>query len=140
MMADTKPDLDTPEHIADFIDAFYARLLRDPQLGPIFLDVAQIDLDKHLPLIRAYWRKLILGEKGYHRHTMNIHRDLHAKRALRREDFERWLGLFCDTLEQRFEGPCAQRARDTAQHIATNMHNAVNPDGRVSAIEPHPPV
>ena len=71
-----KPDLDSREQIDSFVDRFYARLLQDERLAPIFVDVAEIDLAVHLPHIKAYWCKLLLGEQGYRRHTMNIHRQL----------------------------------------------------------------
>ncbi|MCG3170637.1 MAG: hypothetical protein CALGDGBN_02204 [Pseudomonadales bacterium] len=116
-----RPDLDSPERIAAFVDAFYARVFADPQLAPIFLDVAQIDPARHLPLIRAYWEKLLLGRPGYQRHTMDIHRALHARRPLRAGDFARWLELFRATLDDGFEGPGAERAWRVAQHVATNM-------------------
>lgn len=135
-MVITKPDLDSPAHIREFVDAFYHRMLRDPELAPIFLDIAEIDLERHLPLIRAYWEKLLLGEKNYNRHTMNIHRAVHAKRALTQRDFERWLKLFCSTLDRNYSGPKAERARQVATHIATNMHNAMNPGSTVTEIEP----
>lgn len=121
-----RPDLDSPERIGEFVDAFYGRMLRDPQLAPIFLDVAAIDLDKHLPLIRSYWEKLILGSGDYRRHTMNIHRALHAKRALTTADFDRWLHLFHTTLDQRFAGAKAERAKQVAAHIAANMNKSLN--------------
>ena len=41
-----------------------------------------LDLAVHLPHIKDYWCKLLLGEKGYRRHTMNIHRQLHGKQRL----------------------------------------------------------
>lgn len=122
-----KPDLDSPQHIERFVEAFYGKLLKDEQLAPIFLDVAEIDLEHHLPLIRSYWEKLLLGEGDYRRHTMNIHRALHAKRPLTEADFQRWLGFFHATIDEHFAGPKAQRAKDVASHIATNMHRALNP-------------
>ena len=39
-----RPDLDSPEQIAVFVDRFYERLLADPALRPIFIDAAGIDL------------------------------------------------------------------------------------------------
>lgn len=125
-MAGIRPDLDSPERIREFVDAFYGRMLRDPQLGPIFLDVAAIDLDRHLPLIRSYWEKLLLGSGDYRRHTMNIHRALHARRALTEADFERWLNLFHTTVDERFAGPLAERAKQVAAHIAANMNRSLN--------------
>lgn len=131
-----KPDMDNRERIHEFVDAFYSRMLRDEVLAPIFLDVAAIDLEKHLPLIRAYWEKLLLGGRDYRRHTMNIHRELDARRALQRSDFERWLTLFDTTIDALFAGPYTQRAKQTAGRIATNMHNTLNPEAAVAEIEP----
>ncbi len=116
-----RPDLDSPERIAAFVDRFYERLLADPELRPIFIDAAGIDLPTHLPRIRAYWRKMLLGEPGYRRHTMNIHRAVHARRPFRPADFERWLALFTTTLDAGFAGPVSERARCLATRIAANM-------------------
>jgi hemoglobin len=122
---DTLPDLDSPARIDRFVDLFYQRLLADPQLAPLFIDVAAIDLEVHLPHIRAYWRKLLLGDREYRRHTMNIHRQLHRKQALRPADFQRWLLLFTTTVKAHFRGPLADRACRIAATIAANMEAAL---------------
>jgi len=121
-----KPDLDSPQQIQRFVEAFYGKMLRDEQLAPIFLEVAAVDLKHHLPLIRSYWEKLLLGEGDYRRHTMNIHRAVHAKRPLTANDFERWLSFFHCTVDENFSGPKAQRAKEVASHIAANMHKSLN--------------
>lgn len=122
-----KPDLDSRRNIEAFVDAFYARLLKDERLAPIFLDVAAIDLDQHLPHIKDYWCKLLLGERAYQRHTMNIHRDLNAKRRLNAADFERWLAHFHAAADAGFSGPKTQRAKGLATSIATNMQASLLP-------------
>jgi hemoglobin len=114
-------DLDCPEHIDKFIDSFYARVLDDDLLRPIFVDVARIDLARHLPLIKSYWRKLLLGEPGYRRHTMNIHRAVHARHRFTPEAFGRWLQLFMETAADGYAGPYVERAVVIARHIAANM-------------------
>lgn len=124
-----KPDLDTRERVEAFVDAFYQRLLADERLAPIFLDVARIDLQVHLPHIKDYWCKLLLGERGYRRHTMNIHRQLHGRQPLRSGDFERWLGLFNATLDAGFEGERTERARRVAAAIAANMEASLSSSG-----------
>ncbi len=116
-----KPDLDSRQHVEAFVDCFYQRILADPQLAPIFLDVAAIDLEVHLPHIKDYWCKLLLGEKGYRRHTMNIHRQLHGRQPLQAGDFQRWLALFNATLDDNFAGERTERARQVAAAIAANM-------------------
>ena len=114
-------DLGSRENIEAFVDLFYRRILEDEQLSPIFLDVAGIDLAVHLPHIKNYWCKLLLGEKNYQRHTMNIHRQLHGKQPLQAGDFQRWLALFNATLDEGFAGERAERARQVAASIAGNM-------------------
>jgi len=121
-----KPDMDSREDIEFFVDRFYERLLADEELAPIFVDVAEIDLAVHLPHIKDYWCKLLLGETGYQRHTMNIHRQLHGKRSLQARDFERWLAFFVATVDDYFAGERAERAKKVAASIAANMHKSLS--------------
>jgi hemoglobin len=58
---------------------------------------------------------------------MNIHRRLHAKQGLTADNFNTWLALFTQSLEEGYEGPMASRARRVATAIAANMLHAVNP-------------
>lgn len=118
-------DLQTPADIRRFVDAFYDVLLADAELAPIFIDVAAVDLDRHKPIICAYWEKLLLGGGGYQRHTMNIHRVVHEKRALRADDFDRWLGYFTRVMDATFSGQNAERAKALAATIATNMQKSL---------------
>ena len=121
-----KPDLDSRENIAFFVDCFYESLLGDDQLAPIFLNVAEIELAVHLPHIKDYWCKLLLRETGYQRHTMNIHRQLHTKRPLHKQDFQRWLTFFTMTVDAHYAGEKAQRAKQVAASIATNMQEGLS--------------
>jgi hemoglobin len=120
-----KPDLDSRQHIEDFVRRFYARILKDEVLAPIFMDVAAIDLATHLPHIVDYWCKLLLGEQQYQRHTMNIHRRLHARRELARGDFARWLEFFTTTADTHFAGENTERAKRIAASIAGNMERSL---------------
>ena len=119
--SETLPDLDSRENIERFVDLFYAEILQDERLAPIFLDIAAINLEVHLPHIKNYWCKLLLGESTYSRHTMNIHRQLHGKQALTAPDFQRWLDTFVAVVDGYFSGNCAQRSKRVATSIAANM-------------------
>lgn len=119
------PDMDSRDRVEQFVDMFYGRVLADPELAPIFIDVAAIDLDVHLPHIKDYWCKLLLGESSYKRHTMNIHRQLHNKQELNPALFDRWLSLFLASIDENFAGPRADRARQVARSIAGNMQAAL---------------
>jgi hemoglobin len=117
-------DLQNREDIERFVEAFYSRLLRDEVLATIFLDAAAIDIKEHLPRICDYWEKLLLGGDTYKRHTMNIHRALHAKRPLQAADFQRWLDFFNASMDGLYQGDTAARAKQVAAHIARNMQKA----------------
>jgi hemoglobin len=114
-------DLDSRDNIARFLQAFYGKLLNDPVLAPIFLDIAGIDIRVHLSHIQAYWEKLLLGEDNYHRHTMNIHRALHGKQALTEDHFDRWLMFYVQAVDENSSGPYADKAKKIAASIVHNM-------------------
>ena len=121
-MHSTPRDLDTPEAIAELLDAFYRKVLADDRLRTLFVDVADIELETHLPHIRAYWCKLLLGERdGYRRNMVARHLALHARHPLQIDDFERWLKLFRETVNADFTGPSADRAKTLATRIAGNL-------------------
>ncbi len=119
-------DMDTPEKIETFVRSFYSKLLKDEQLAPIFLDVAAVDLEKHMPLICAYWEKLLLGRDDYKRHTMNIHRAVDERRPLHKSDFDRWLHYFTTTVDELYSGDKATRAKRVAATIAENMQKRLS--------------
>ena len=125
MAGEAKPDMNSRDNIETFVDLFYQQLLTDERLAPIFIDVADIDMAVHLPHIKDYWCKLLLGERAYQRHTMNIHRRLHRKQTLLPEDFQRWLQLFVATVDAHYSGHCSERAKTVAASIAANMQRAL---------------
>ncbi len=125
-----KPDLDSPERIEQFVDAFYGKMLKDERLAPFFLDVAKIDVREHFPRIRAYWEKLLLGHNHYHRHTMNIHRAVHRQAPMVEADFAQWLALFTATVDESYSGEKAERAKDVAAHIVANMERSLGTAAR----------
>lgn len=120
------PDLSSHERIDQMVAGFYQRLLSDEVMAPLFLDVARIDLQTHLPLISQYWYKMLLGDNGYQRHTMKKHRQLHAKQALTGEHHERWLQHFFTYLDRHFSGPNTDRAKHIAQRVMFNLYDQLS--------------
>lgn len=119
-----KPDLDSPEAIRTMVHRFYDRLLSDPLMRPVFMDTAGIRIDEHFPRIEAYWRKMLLGERGvYTRNMVAKHEAVHAKSPLRAEHFERWGEHFHQTLDEGFSGPLTDRAHRIADRILANLQH-----------------
>lgn len=125
-----KSDLDTPERIARMVELFYGRLLADPKLAPLFLEVARVNLDEHLPIIAAYWRKMLLREPGYDRHMMAKHRALDDQVPLTGDHHERWLAHFYATLDEHFHGSYSDRARRIAARVIDNLYRQLSTRAR----------
>lgn len=128
-----KRDICDRADIETFVQAFYARLLTDAELAPLFLDVAAIDLDKHVPIICDFWQKLLFGDTTYQRHTMNKHRAIDAKHPFTKRHFALWTHYFIATMDGQYQGPVADKAKRIALRIAHNMserlaeHHAAQP-------------
>lgn len=120
------PDLDSREHIDAMVHGFYRRLLDDPQMAPLFLDVAKVDLNRHLPIICQYWHKMLLGDSSYQRHMMAKHRALDDQHPLTGELHERWLMHFMKNLEGRFVGPYTDKAKRIATRVIDNLHGQLS--------------
>lgn len=112
------PDLTDRRDVDRLLRAFYGRALLDPLLRPVFVDVAHMDLEEHLPRIGDFWEKVLFNTATYDGAAMQVHRRLHRAHPLTAELFDRWLALWDDTLTEHFCGQVADAARAQARRIA----------------------
>ncbi|WP_261556140.1 group III truncated hemoglobin [Frankia tisae] len=116
-----RPDINTRADIVTLVTEFYRRAFADPQLGPIFVDVAQLDLPAHLPVICDFWQAVIFRAGTYRRNAFGVHAELHARVRLTPELFTRWLELWMATVDNLHSGPHTDRAKLQAHRIAESM-------------------
>lgn len=115
------PDLDNPAAIHRMVQLFYARLLDDPVMRPVFLEVAGIHLAEHLPRIEAYWCKMLLGHCTYGRNMIRQHEEVDDQLALSDDHFRLWQSHFEQTLDAHFAGPYTDKARKIARAVLRNL-------------------
>ncbi|MGH3936859.1 MAG: group III truncated hemoglobin [Pseudonocardiaceae bacterium] len=60
------------------MNAFYRRAFADVLLGPIFVDVAKVDMSVHLPVMCDFWETVLLRAGRYHRNALRPHLDLNS--------------------------------------------------------------
>lgn len=113
-----KKDINTRADIEQLLQLFYETLLLEVEMQYIFLEVAQLDLVAHLPLLTDFWEQALLQANGYKRNVLKIHKDLHQKVPLTAAHFQQWVQTFETTVDQLFEGATAQKAKNRAQSIA----------------------
>jgi hemoglobin len=108
------------------VNVFYDRVQADELLGPIFNDIAHVDWAAHLPLMYDFWDSVLFSAGTFHGNPLVVHRALAAMTPLGSREFERWLTLFQDTIDDLFVGPMAEHARQAAAHIAATLQHRLS--------------
>jgi hemoglobin len=124
----SKKDIETRADIDDLLNRFYARALRDETIGYVF-EIAELDLERHLPIIGDFWETLLFGTRSYQKHgrnPMQIHALLNLKTPLQTKHFRRWLEIFRETVDESFAGERAEFAKLRAEAIANRMQNFIS--------------
>lgn len=138
-MGQERRDIATRSDIVVLLEDFYAAAFADPLLGPVFIDIARMDLAAHLPRLADFWEVTLLKRGSYQGNALTPHRALHALHPLTAEHFDTWLALWTAAVEARFHGPVATRAVAQAGRVAAAMRKrlevpdpswAAAPEGR----------
>ena len=115
-------DITSREDCERLVRAFYGRALTDPVIGFIFVDVAKLDLDAHVPRIASFWETILLGAQSYGGGAFRPHAMINAQVRLRAGHFERWLWLWRTTVDELFAGERAELAKTHADRVARAFH------------------
>ncbi|MEO6701756.1 MAG: group III truncated hemoglobin [Jatrophihabitantaceae bacterium] len=119
---DALTDLCDRDDVESLVRAVYGRALADPLLGPVFVDVARMDLDAHLPVMCDFWETVLFRAGTYRRNAFTVHVDLHRRAVLTAGHFQRWLTLWTQTVDVLYAGPVASHAKVQASRIAESIH------------------
>lgn len=125
-MPTTLPDITSRDDCERLVRAFYVRAFEDERLGPIFVDIAQLDLDEHVPRITSFWETVLLGARTYGGGAFVPHHQLNQLTPLTPELFNRWVVLWSTTVDERFAGPVAEDAKLRANRVAEAFSNRLN--------------
>lgn len=114
-------DLADRADVEELVVAFYRAAFIDPLLGPVFIDVAKMDLERHLPIMCDFWETVLFRTGSYRRNALQAHLALHALSPLGEEHFERWYVLWSRAVDAHYRGPVADHAKLQAGRIAGAM-------------------
>jgi hemoglobin len=121
--AEPLPDIATTADCERIVRAFYGRAMEDEKIGWLFTEVAELDLEEHIPKISAFWATNLLGAKSYSGGAFGVHGRLHQKAGgLTQAHFERWLILWCHTVDEFYDGPIAAAAKVHALRVANAFY------------------
>jgi len=108
----------TDESIRALVDRFYAKVRRDPVLGPIFDRAIGDHWPEHLAKLDDFWSSVMLTSGRYKGNPMAVHA---ALRGIQPAMFERWLSLFAATAQELFQPREAAAFRHKAERIAESL-------------------
>lgn len=115
-----------PEDIRLLVHTFYDKLMVDEVVGHFFTKVVPIDLSEHLPIICRFWEAMLLDNPVYQGNPMTKHLVMDGISPLEPEHFQRWLGLWEETIDEHFAGANAEKAKERANNIALLMQHKVS--------------
>ena len=114
-------DIKTRKDVDFLVKKFYEKALKDDKIGFIFTEIAQLNLEKHLPIICDFWESVLLDNIKYKGNPILKHIALNKKVKLKKEHFEQWLLLWQTTIQANFYGKNADEAIKKANMMANLM-------------------
>ena len=120
-MAKLQTDIKSRTDLEFLLSEFYKTLLQNEDMRRIFIDVAQIDMDEHLPTIVDFWEQVLFHTSDYKKNVMQLHVELNEKTRLSGEHFKIWLDTFEATVSTHFSGENADKIITRALSIGTIM-------------------
>ncbi len=112
----------TDAAIRDLVDAFYAKVRRDAELGPVFETALHGRWDAHLPKMYDFWSSVMNTTGRYKDNPMAAHMRLPPFPAAL---FERWLELFAETARELCAPDLADEFEFKARRIADSLKLAL---------------
>lgn len=120
-----KTDIKGRAEIVLLVNTFYDKVLKDKKLSYIFKDLAAVNFEYHLPVMYDFWENIILRRGSYEGNPMHLHRNIHHLTPLNEGHFRRWDKLFLFTVDELFEGPKANMAKERALSISAILREKV---------------
>ncbi|HYG27736.1 MAG TPA: group III truncated hemoglobin [Caulobacteraceae bacterium] len=110
----------TETALVELVRTFYAKVRRDPMIGPVF-NAAVEDWDEHLVTLTGFWSSVMLGTGRYKGNPFGAHQ----KQPIKPEMFERWLSLWSETVGEMFEPKAADQLRERAGRIGESLRQGL---------------
>ena len=106
-----------------FLEAFYAKVQRDPLIGPVFERVIpEGDWPRHLAVIQDFWSSVLLKSGRYKGNPFAKHEGLGE---LTPSHFARWLALFEQTAGEVFSIEIATILIERAHRIGDSLKSGL---------------
>jgi hemoglobin len=115
-------DVVSEDDIRRLVDAFYAKIRVDSELGPIFARAIPGDWQPHLTKMYAFWSSVMLSSGRYKGNPVAKHL---VVEGITLKLFDRWLALFDQTCAELFDDRLRAEFGAKAARIAESLELAL---------------
>lgn len=121
-------EIENREDVNELVVTFYDKIRKDEVLGPIFNFHLDGKWPAHLEKLTDFWETNLFRVPKFKGNPPQAHIkvDKAANNEITQKHFGRWLQMWFETIEEiGFEGEIAQRAKDSARRMSTNLFMAI---------------
>lgn len=108
----------TRDSVRVLVHQFYGKVREDEVLGPVFYLALGEDWGPHLAKLTEFWSTVVLGTHSFQGNVYGTHM---ALSDIEPEHFERWLGLFKETVNALFDEEDASQFMSMAHRVASSL-------------------
>lgn len=114
-----RQDIKDKQDIEKLITTFYSKLIENEEMRVFFKEV---DWQNHLPRMIGFWEFIIFSTpNAYTGSMMQPHFSMHEKHPMTDANFKTWIRIFQETVDELFEGPKADDAKNAAFTIGATL-------------------
>ena len=111
----------TKAHIEKLVMHFYTRVSKDNLLGNVFNEVANVNWDKHIPLLCQFWNSIMLKTGEYRGNAYAKHVLIGQQTTIKEIHFLHWLQLFQEEAVKHLPTEAANAITQRAALIAESL-------------------
>lgn len=112
-----KKQIENEKDIKKLVQNFYNKIRKDQMLAPVFNEVLKGNLENHMNIMCEFWSSILLSTGKY----LNNASVKQALLFLEIAQFDQWLTLFDQTIDELFFGFNASHAKGSAINITKFM-------------------
>lgn len=120
-------EIENRDDVRDLVYTFYGRIQEDDMLGLIFNERLEGRWEPHLEKMVDFWETNLFGVPKFRGNPAIEHGkvDKAIEYGITQEHFAQWLRLWIKTIDEKFEGKLAERAKNAARKMSTGLFLAV---------------
>lgn len=121
-MGNINNDIESNIDIEILVNAFYEKVKKDEQISHFF---KHVNWKSHLPVMYVFWENVLFYTGSYVGNPMLLHKAMHEHMTLSKQDFDQWIHLFNETINEKYEGKMADAMKEKANNISIIMQTKI---------------